>query len=267
MLIDIVTFLGLIRGAPPLAVMTPATAQVTQAATAPSADTAVDKVQTFYANVKQVTAKFRQEVTNAAFGETKTSDGMLWIAKPGKMRWDYYSKPHGGKIEVKTSFISNGTFLYVVQYDQKQVLRKNLDKDLLPVAISFLYGKGDLKAEFNPSLDANSKYGEKDDIVLKLIPKKPSAQYKTLYLVVDPGNYRVKQSVIIDSSDNVNHFRFYEPDFDKAVDDKWFEFNEKSVKNYRIRDADEDAQQNGPQNAPAPAPAGSGSGSGSATTK
>ena len=267
MLIDIVTFLNLIKGAPPLAVMTPTTATVTQAANAPSADAIVDKVQGFYQNVKQVTAKFRQEVTNAAFGETKTSDGMVWISKPGKMRWDYYSKPHGGKIEVKTSFISNGTFLYVVQYDQKQVLRKNLEKDLLPVAISFLYGKGDLKAEFNPSVDANSKYGEKDDIVLKLMPKKPSAQYKTLYLVVDPSNYRVKQSVIIDSSDNVNHFRFYEPDFDKAVDDKWFEFNEKSVKNYRIRDADEDAQQNGPQNAPAPAPAGSGSGSGSATTK
>ncbi|HTJ41323.1 MAG TPA: hypothetical protein VL463_04480, partial [Kofleriaceae bacterium] len=94
-------------------------------------------------------------------------------------------------------------------------------------------------------------------------------------LVVDPGNFRVKQSVIIDSQDNINHFRFYEPDFDKKVDDKWFEFNEKSVKNYRIRDADEEQQQAAPAGSgsgAAPAAgsgsaSGSGAGSGSAKTK
>jgi len=191
---------------------------------------------------------------------------MVWIAKPGKMRWDYYSKPRNGKIDTKKSFISNGTYLYVVEHDNKQVFRKNLEKDLMPVAVSFLYGKGDLKAEFTAAIDTSNKYGSKDDVVLALTPKKKSAQYKSLYLVVDPSNYRVKQSVIIDSSDNVNHFRFYEPDFEKPVDEKRFLFNEKSVPSYRIRDADEEAAnaQNGPSmqsTAPAgsnaPAPAGS----------
>jgi hypothetical protein len=40
----------------------------------------------------------------------------------------------------------------------------------------------------------------------------------------------------------VNHFYFYEPDFEKAVDPNWFEFTDASVKNYRIIDADQ--QQN-----------------------
>jgi outer membrane lipoprotein-sorting protein len=264
MLIPLIPFFALFRGAPPLPIMTPAAATVTQAATAPSAADIVNKVQAFYANVQQVTAKFRQEVTNVNFGQTSTSDGMVWISKPGKMRWDYYGKPHEGKVAVTKSFISNGKYLYVVEHDNKQVYRKDLEKDLMPVAISFLYGKGDLKTEFTPALDNSGKYGSKDDIVLALTPKQQSAQYKMLYLVVDPGNYRVKQSVIIDSSNNVNQFRFYEPDFEKKVDAAWFEFNEKSVKNYKITDADT-VQAGSGSGSGAGSGSGGGSGSGSAS--
>jgi len=197
----------------------------------------VDRVQQFYAGIKQVTASFRQAVTNDTFGSTKTSDGTVWIMKPGKMRWDYLEKKKTG-VEVKKSFISNGTYLYVVEHDNKQVVKKNLERDLMPVAVSFLYGKGNLKAEFNPEIDKTGKYGEKTDLVLKLTPKQPSAQYKNLYLVVSPGDFHVSQSVIIDSSNNVNHFRFFAPDFDKPIKDSYFEFDEHSVKNYRVIDAD-----------------------------
>jgi outer membrane lipoprotein carrier protein len=204
---------------------------------APTAASVVDHVQQFYAGIKQVTASFRQAVTNDTFGSTKTSDGTVWIMKPGKMRWDYLEKKKTG-VEVKKSFISNGTYLYVVEHDNKQVVKKNLDRDLMPVAISFLYGKGDLKAEFNPELDKTGKYGEKGDLVLRLTPKQPSAQYKNLYLVVSPTDFHVSQSVIIDSSNNVNHFRFFAPDFEKPIKDAYFEFDERSVKNYRVIDAD-----------------------------
>ena len=201
----------------------------------------VDRVQRFYAGIKQVTAVFRQSVTNDMFGSTKTSDGTVWIMKPGKMRWDYVEKKKVGndtKVEVKKSFISNGSYLYVVEHDNKQVLKKNLERDLMPVAVSFLYGKGDLKAEFNAELDRSGRYGEKGDIVLRLTPKQPSAQYKNLYLVVSPSDFHVTQSVIVDASNNVNHFRFYAPDFEKPVKDSYFEFDERSVKNYRVIDAD-----------------------------
>jgi len=226
----------------PTAPVAAAPAPVAGAATAPTtaADT-VDRVQQFYAGIKQVTASFRQAVTNDTFGSTKTSDGTVWIMKPGKMRWDYLEKKDvDGKpeVKVKKSFISNGKSLYVVEHDNKQVVKKSLQQDLMPVAVSFLYGKGNLKAEFNPELDPSGKYGEKDDLVLKLAPKQPSAQYKNLYLVVSRSDFHVSQSIIVDSSNNVNHFRFYRPDFQSAVKDAYFEFDERSVKNYRVIDAD-----------------------------
>jgi len=226
---------------PHIAQSAPLLAAPTAPAAASTAAEAVDRVQQFYAGIKQVTASFRQSVTNDTFGSTKTSDGTVWIMKPGKMRWDYLEKKKTGaevKVEVKKSFISNGSYLYVVEHDNKQVVKKSLEKDLMPVAVSFLYGKGDLKAEFNAELDRTGKYGEKDDIVLRLSPKQPSAQYKNLYLVVSPKDFHVSQSVIIDSSNNVNHFRFYAPDFDKPIKDTYFEFDERSVKNYRVIDAD-----------------------------
>lgn len=225
-------------------------------ATKPNAAQVVNDVQKFYAGIKQVTAQFRQTVTNNTFGSKKNSDGTVWLMKPGKMRWDYVEKKQN-KAVVKKSFISNGKYLYVVEHDNKQVVKKNLENDLMPVAVTFLHGKGNLNAEFNPVVDTSGKYGAKGDIVLQLTPKKPSAQYKHLYLVVAPDNFRVKQSVIIDSSNNVNQFQFFTPDFEKAQKETIFEFDERSVKNYRIIDADQQQQQQGSAagSAAAPAPA------------
>ena len=223
-------------------------------ATAPaSAAEIVDRVQQFYAGIKQVTASFRQAVTNDTFSTTKTSDGTVWIMKPGKMRWDYLEKRKDA-VEVKKTFLSNGKYLYVIEHDNKQVVKKSLEKDLMPVAVSFLYGKGNLKAEFTPELDTSGKYGEKDDLVLKLAPKQPSAQYKNLYLVVSRADYHVSQSIIIDSSNNVNHFRFYRPDFQTQVKDSYFEFDERSVKNYRVIDADSPRDNTGSLAQPAAKP-------------
>lgn len=235
-------------------------APVAAAASAPlSASTVVDRVQAFYVGIKQVSSKFRQSVTNATFGgEAKVNDGNVYIQKPGKMRWDYFAKK-GTAVRNKKSFISNGAYLYVVEYDNKQILKKSLEKDLMPVAISFLYGKGDLKTDFTAELDASGKYGSKTELVLKLTPKKPSAQYKNLFLVVNPKDYQVTQSVIVDSSNNTNHFRFFSPNFEKPIQDAWFEFNEKSdaVKNFRLVDADQ--EDNKPRTSPSdlatPAPA------------
>ncbi len=239
--------------APPRIVTTAPLVAAPLASTSQSANDVVDNVQKFYANIKQVTALFRQSVTNDMLGSTKTSDGQVFIMKPGKMRWDYKEKKKT-EVKVKKSFISNGTNLYVVEHDNLQVLKKSLQQDLMPVAVSFLYGKGDLKAEFNAELDKSGKFGAKGEVVLKLSPKKPSAQYKNLYLVVSPDNFRVTQSIIIDSSNNVNHFRFYSPNFEKPIASGLFEFDERSVKNYRIVDADQEAKAAAGGNNAAPTP-------------
>ena len=156
------TFLGFANPAPaPVqhVVTIPMVAAPTAVAATPAAaGEVVDKVQKFYAGIQQVSAQFRQAVTYDTFGSTKTSDGTVFIQKPGKMRWDYLEKKKTTTV-VKKSFISNGSYLYMVEHDNKQVMKKNLAQDLMPVAVSFLYGKGDLKTEFNSEIDTTGKYG------------------------------------------------------------------------------------------------------------
>ena len=219
-------------------------AAVAQAPATVNANDAVQSVQKFYANVTRVKAKFRQSVSYATFGSSKESGGNVWLMKPGKMRWDY-SDTKANVTKVKKSFISNGKTLFVVEHDNKQVTKKNLEQDLMPVAVSFLYGSGDLAKEFNADVDKSGAYGTKGDLVLKLTPKRPSAQYKNLYLVVNGTDFHVKESVIIDSSNNVNHFMFYAPEFDGQMKDSWFEFNPASVPTYRVIDADQAAKGSG----------------------
>jgi outer membrane lipoprotein carrier protein len=184
----------------------------------PTADEIIGKVQSFYQDTKKLSADFRQEFTNTTFGKTSNSDGKLYIAKPGKMRWDY-AKPE------RKYFISDGTTLWVYEEAARQAFEKTLKDEILPVAVTFLYGKGDLRAEFTASLDPG-KYGAPDDLVVKLVPKKPEAQYKALWLIVDPTDFHVKESVILEATENLNHFTFLnvKQNAQAKVEEKHFKF-------------------------------------------
>jgi outer membrane lipoprotein carrier protein len=167
---------------------------------AKTADQVVAGVQAYYKSATKLDAAFRQTYTNTVFGRSSVSHGKVYVHKPGKMRWDY-DRPE------KKHIISDGTTLWVYEPANKQAFRQGLQDQVLPVAVTFLYGEGDLKKDFTATLDPG-KYGGKTDHVIKLTPRKPSAQYKHLWLVVDSGDFHVKESIILEASDNVNQIRF-----------------------------------------------------------
>ncbi|RMH41147.1 MAG: outer membrane lipoprotein carrier protein LolA [Deltaproteobacteria bacterium] len=226
--------------APAPAASAPATPAAAAADSAPgrplTADQIVDQVQRFYERTQSLKAKFRQRYTNTTFGKTTTSSGWVYVKKPGKMRWNYYEKAPGRRKPVKTkSFVSDGVTLWAIEHDNKQAFKKDLEKDLLPVAVTFLTGKGDLRRDFTAELDTSGTYGGKDDYVVKLTPKKPSAQYKTLWLVVARDNFRVRQSIVLEASGNTNAFAFYEPQFDAALPDRLFAVDERALRRHKFR--------------------------------
>jgi len=190
----------------------------------------VAKVQSFYNDTKSYSAAFRQTYTNKAFGQKTTKDGKVYIKKPGKMRWDYK-----GARGPRSSFIADGATAWMVEYDNKQYAQQSLKDSVLPVAITFLSGKGDLTKDFVPSIDTSGRYGTKKDLVLELTPKTSSAQYKKLYLVVDPANYRVKESTVIEGNGNINHFSFYAPNTTRAIADSTFAVNVKTLRQQHFR--------------------------------
>jgi outer membrane lipoprotein-sorting protein len=218
---------------PPVRVAQGPAARPGAPATSAEAEKIVDEVQKFYQDTPQLTAKFRQTVKSGTFGKTTISDGQVYLKKPGRMRWDYVSKRDRS---ITRSQMSDGNTIWVVLVQNKQYFEQSLAQSALPVAVTFLTGKGNLKKDFNAVLDASGKFGAKSDKVLHLTPRQPSAQFKDLYLVVDPQNYRVKQSVVINAGGDVNQFQFFEPDTKKKVADTWFVFNPKApaAKGFRL---------------------------------
>ena len=189
------------------------------AAPPPTPAQAVQKVQTYYATVKQVATTFHQEVTNPTFGRTETSDGRLWIQKPGRMRWDYYKK---GSTAVRVRFVADGKNFYMNNLLNKRIVKQPLSTGVLPVAVAFLVGKGDLRKEFTPSIDVSGTYGTAQQLVIALAPRRPSAQYKRFLLVVDPADGHVIASIVIDPGDHVNRFTFGAPDTTTPIAAGWF---------------------------------------------
>jgi outer membrane lipoprotein carrier protein len=201
------------------------------------ADQVVKGVQNFYRTTQQLTAKFRQSNYNKTFGLPTVNDGKVYLKKPGKMRWDYFSKRD--KTKVTRSQMSDGKMIWAVDVNGKWYYKQDLTKSTLPVAVTFLTGKGDLTKEFDARLLTGSKYGGPTDKVLELTPKKPSAQFKTLVLVVDPASYRVKKSIVTTATGDTNEFAFFEPDTTKPIADTTFVFNPKVAKGFREIKAEE----------------------------
>jgi outer membrane lipoprotein carrier protein len=212
-----------------------------QAKSAPTPDQVVGSVQKFYEGAASYAAVFRQTVILKSF-PTRTADGRVYIKVPGKMRWDYYGKPtRNHDRRVAKSFISDGETLWAVMVDDKQVIVKDVKSDLLPVAISFLTGKGDLRRDFDPvfnrQVTETFSLGDKGDIVLQLTPKAENSLYKSLYLVVDPTNYRVKQSLVLNANGDINWFQFYTPKIGAPIKKEIFTFSEKNHPDYKVIDA------------------------------
>jgi outer membrane lipoprotein carrier protein len=186
--------------AKPAAAAQPAQPAAQPSKAAPSASDVVAGVQKYYKTTDKLEAVFRQKYTNTVFGKTSVSDGRVFIAKGGKMRWDY-KKPD------EKYYIADGTTLWVYEKANKQAFQQDMKNELLPVAVTFLYGQGDLAKDFTATM-APGKFGGKNDLCIELTPKQPSGQYKKLWLVVDPSDYHVKESIIEESSGNLNQFTF-----------------------------------------------------------
>jgi outer membrane lipoprotein-sorting protein len=213
----------------------------------PNAQVVLANAQKHYASVSKMSAQFRQVVTNPTFGTTQKSDGMLWAVKPSDIRADYFSKGPSGVHQDKT-FVFNGSTLWVVDHKNRQIVQQGVQGNAMPAAVSFLTGSGNLGAQFNVALSTSSAYAAKGMIVLELTPKQPSAQYKQLFFVVDPSDWHINESVVIDANGVANEFHFYAPNLQPTVAAGWFQVNPASLPTYRLVQAP-----TAPASAPAPA--------------
>jgi outer membrane lipoprotein carrier protein len=183
---------------------------------APDVDAIVDRLQKTYESTTDFNARFTQRYTMMVLKKSQESTGTVVFAKPGKMRWDYATP-------TKKSFIVANGKLHVVQPEDNTALIDHCFKeDGLTASVSFLWGSGRIKEEFDVS-PFTGTFGAKTDHHLLLVPKAKNSVFAKIILVVDPVSSRVKQSVVVDPQGNVNQFIFDDAKFNTGVKDTRFD--------------------------------------------
>jgi outer membrane lipoprotein carrier protein len=180
--------------------------------------TVIARMQSRYDQAKDFTAHFTQNYSRAVMGRVTVSSGEVAIKKPGRMRWDY-TQPE------PRMFLSNGQFLWLYEPAEKQAFKQDLKTSQLPAALAFLMGKGRITDEFEVTASTDTRYGRPEDYRLALRPKQPQSTYKSILFVVDGRDFTVRESVLVDQQNNVNHFVFSSLKINAKIPDSLFHWS------------------------------------------
>ena len=183
----------------------------------PKLDAVVDAIQRTYDGTTDFSGSFVQKYTYTLLRRTQESKGTVKFKKPGLMRWDYTAPQ-------PKAFVVDGKSLWISQpADHNAFINACFQQDGLTASVAFLWGAGKIKEQFDVKW-FDGVFGDKTDTHLELSPRQANAVFAKLILVVDPKTNRVKQSVVVDPSGNVNQFIYGALKFNQSLADKDFAF-------------------------------------------
>ncbi|MSP72383.1 MAG: outer membrane lipoprotein chaperone LolA [Myxococcales bacterium] len=180
----------------------------------PSPSDVVSGVQRFYQDSKDLKADFTQTYVYKVYGREQVSSGKVYLKKPDRMRWDYV-------VPVPKLFVADGETLWVYEPAENQVFKRGLKSSQLPVALTFMSGRGRLDEAFTPQLLAPKRPGT---FQLQLIPKVNEGDYQSLELTVDMKSFAVLESTVVDPVGNTNTVVFKNVEVNRGLPDKGFVF-------------------------------------------
>src|SRR5215468_8046981 len=168
------------------------------AAESRSAEQIIDSLQKNYDATVDFIADFRQETEVKTLNRKLKASGKLYFKRPGKMLWRY-EEPKGQFV------LADGKNLYFYQPDQNQVIKsplKNAFRGDIP--LSFLLGLGNLKKDFNATLQSS----DQNQYVLRLEPKGEAGGFSEILLAVNKASFDIVWVSVRDAANNVTTMRF-----------------------------------------------------------
>jgi outer membrane lipoprotein carrier protein len=181
-------------------------------------DRVVAGIEATYGRIIDLRADFTQVAYNRSLGQDIKAEGVVYIRKGGKMRWEYKS-PSPQQI------VSDGSTLWVYTPELNQVNKGSAPKALAGPAGSFLAGLGRLRDEFSVRfLNPANKVDAAGRPVLDLAPKNPTPLLTRLVLTVDPKDYIVRQAVLYDQLQNTVTMTFTKVTINSGLPDSLFAF-------------------------------------------
>lgn len=141
-------------------------------------------LERFFSGVRTYTARFQQVVLDDKLNITQESSGTLWIARPGKFRWDYDAP-------FKQQIIGDGTRIWVYDVELQQATVRPMTGALGNTPALLLAGKGELKTTFQLK-----DLGQRDKLHwVQMMPKQRDGAFDDIRIGFEKGMIRALELV------------------------------------------------------------------------
>ena len=181
-------------------------------------DQVVAALEATYSRIVDLRAEFSQVAHNRSLGQDIRAEGVVYLKKGGKMRWDYRS-PSPQQI------VSDGSTIWIYTPELNQVNQGSAPKALAGPAGSFLAGLGKVREEFTVRfLNPAARLDGAGRPVLDLTPRAPTPVLTRLVLTVDPKDHIVRQAVLHDQLQNTVTMTFSKVATNAGLADALFSF-------------------------------------------
>ena len=199
-----------------LKVMAALLAASVAAMAAPDVHAIAQAVDQRYNHLHTLEAQFTEIYRGGGMDRTET--GVLWLKKPGKMRWEYRSPR-------EKVFLSDGKDAWFYLPGDRQARKSPAKKlDDLRSPLGFLLGKTRLEKELQGlSLAQDVPPSSAGDVVLRGVPQAMADRVSQVLLEVAPDS-KIARIVIEEIDGSVTEYRFTGQKEDAAVTDSLFHF-------------------------------------------
>jgi outer membrane lipoprotein carrier protein len=174
-----------------------------------------DRVDRRYNHIKTMKANFQESYNGA--GLTRNESGVLWLEKPGKMRWQYEQpSPKLFIVDGKTAF-----FYVPSEHQARRMPAKKLDDFRSP--LRYLLGRTKLQSEFSKLELASDPPKQAGDVVLAGVPKGMEDRVQQVLLEITPNN-EISRIRVEELDGSTTEFRFSDIQENVAVKPELFHF-------------------------------------------
>ncbi len=176
-----------------------------------SAEEKPDPLENFLKNFESYQAGFKQVLSNEHGAELESSNGVVYIQKPGKFRW-VYEEPY------KQVIITDSKTLWLYDEDLAQVTIKDITESIENTPAAIISGQVDIN-EYFVLVDMGNIEGY--DWV-ELTPRDTESQYTSVRLGFDKDN--LGMMILFDNLGQVTRIDFLNPERNKRFGGPLFTF-------------------------------------------
>ena len=175
-----------------------------------------DGVDKHYNDLKSLQSNFEESYKGG--GMVRNESGVMFLKKPGKMRWDY-------RIPREKVFVTDGNTAWFYVPGEKQARRASVKSlDDLRSPLRYLLGKTKLEKEFVGLSWAPDQHPvATGNVVLRGVPKSMADRVSQVLLEITPEN-RIARILIEELDGSTTEFRFQDHRENVQVADERFKF-------------------------------------------